>query len=280
MRRLSFLLRPGWLILAIIVLSFAYLCFTVLAPWQLHKNTATSQRNSLISKSVDAPAIPLGEVLKRGELNSDNEWQKVIISGTYIREKQVLVRLRAAQDSPSTEVIVPFRTDDGLTVLINRGYVRHPSGSQIPIIAPAPTDHVTVQARIRMPEAVVTNKDIFMENGVTQVYSINSGQISAITGVDTTNSYLQLSENQPGGLEAIPLPQLESGPFLSYGLQWIAFGIMAPLGFAYFLRAELTERKQRKISHSSKPTDQSETTTVSPLVTRAEKLADRYGSKR
>lgn len=44
MRRLAFLLRPQWLALYVVVIAFAYLCFTVLAPWQLHKNTKTSRR--------------------------------------------------------------------------------------------------------------------------------------------------------------------------------------------------------------------------------------------
>ena len=43
-RRWSFLLRPQWLALYVVVIAFAYLCFTVLAPWQLGKNTKTSAR--------------------------------------------------------------------------------------------------------------------------------------------------------------------------------------------------------------------------------------------
>ena len=38
MRRWTFLLRPQWLALIVVVGAFAYLCFTVLAPWQLGKN--------------------------------------------------------------------------------------------------------------------------------------------------------------------------------------------------------------------------------------------------
>ena len=63
MRRLTFLLRPSWLILAVLVAAFAYLCFTVLAPWQLGKNTSTSHRNQLIADSVDAAPIDITTVL-------------------------------------------------------------------------------------------------------------------------------------------------------------------------------------------------------------------------
>ena len=53
MRRLAFLLRPGWVALAVVVIAFTYLCFTVLAPWQLGKNTKTSRENNQIAAIAD-----------------------------------------------------------------------------------------------------------------------------------------------------------------------------------------------------------------------------------
>ena len=56
--RWTFLLRPGWLALFVVVIAFAYLCFTVLAPWQLGKNTKTSRENSQISRSLHGRTGP------------------------------------------------------------------------------------------------------------------------------------------------------------------------------------------------------------------------------
>ena len=63
MRRLTFLLRPQWLALFVVVIAFAYLCFTVLAPWQLGKNTKTSRENAQIAASLDADPVPLTTLL-------------------------------------------------------------------------------------------------------------------------------------------------------------------------------------------------------------------------
>jgi cytochrome oxidase assembly protein ShyY1 len=49
-----------------------------------------------------------------------------------------------------------------------------------------------------------------------------------------------------GELSALDLPNLDSGPYLSYGLQWIAFGVMVPLGLVYFVWAEVRERRRRR----------------------------------
>ncbi len=111
-------------------------------------------------------------------------------------------------------------------------------------------------------------------DGAQQVYSINTAQIATVTGVPLAGSYLQLVEDQPGGLGVIALPHLDAGPFLSYGIQWIAFGIIAPIGVGYFVYAEIRQRRREKAA-STPPAPAPD----APLTTE-EKLADRYGRRR
>ncbi|MEE2035232.1 hypothetical protein Q8814_24520, partial [Rhodococcus sp. CC-R104] len=88
-----------------------------------------------------------------------------------------------------------------------------------------------------------------------------------------------LDADQPGGFGTIPLPQLDAGPYLSYGLQWLAFGIMAPLGLGYFLWAELRERRKAK-SETEHPVEDDTKAQPAPSHTPSDKLADRYGRSR
>lgn len=268
MRRLAFLLRPQWLALYVVVIAFAYLCFTVLAPWQLHKNTKTSRENAQISASLNADPVPLTTLLPQQDSSApEQQWKRVTATGRYLTGAQVVARLRVIDSDPAFEVLVPFAVDGGPTVLVDRGYVKPETGSAVPEISPAPTGPVTITARLRDPEPVATGKDPFRDAGVQQVYSINPGQISALVGVPLAGSYLQLVEDQPGGLGVVPLPRLESGPFLSYGIQWIAFGIIAPIGVGYFVYAEVQARRRER-GAPAEP------------VTPEDKLADRYGRRR
>lgn len=253
MRRLRFLLRPGWLAVAAVVALFAYLCFTVLAPWQLGKNTSTSHRNDLINQSVDAEPVALEELLTPTGFADDDEWRRVVATGVYESDKEVLVRLRSIREQPAYEVITPFRLDSGETILVNRGYVLPVQGTQPPTIEPAPTGEVTLDARIRRAEG--TSREPIEEAGHIQVYNINPDQIGTALSVTPVQGYLQLDDAQPGGLGVIELPQTDSGPYLSYGLQWLAFGIMAPLGLAYFVRAEWRERRKATNRDLADPTD-------------------------
>ncbi|WP_067902911.1 SURF1 family cytochrome oxidase biogenesis protein [Nocardia vaccinii] len=324
MRRLSFLLRPSWAILAVVVVAFAYLCFTVLAPWQLGKNVSTSHRNNLIADSVNAAPVPVGRFLADPKAE-DTEWRRVTATGGYVPGSTVLERLQRLDDKPAYGVLAEFRLDDGRTLLVDRGLVGAADGAQLPAIAEPPAGQQRIEGRVRKSEGVIPGKDPMTQDGYRQVYSIDTTQLSSVLGTPLTaiptggaGGYLQLSDGQPGGFTPQPLPQLDAGPYLSYGLQWIAFGVMAPLGLGYFVYAEIRERRRERgtapqISVSAaepataatastpRPAEPPTTAEFSPAAaddapetagattepdpvpqvrTNAERLADRYGGMR
>jgi cytochrome oxidase assembly protein ShyY1 len=268
--RLAFLLRPGWIALALVVIAFTYLCFMVLAPWQLGKNSRTSRENHQIEYSLTTPPVPVKTLLPHQDSSASTaQWRRVTAIGHYLPDVQVLARLRAVEGDQAFEVLAPFVVDDGPTVLVDRGYVRPEQGSHVPPFARPPAETVTITARLRDSEPTASGKDPFSRDGVQQVYSINTEQVAALMKVPLAGSYLQLVDNQPGGLGVIGLPHLDAGPFLSYGIQWISFGILAPIGLGYFVYSEIRVRRQEKRAVPS----------AAP-VTVEEKLADRYGRRR
>ncbi len=268
--RLPFLLRPGWIALALVVVAFTYLCFTVLAPWQLGKNTRTSRENQQIEYSLSTPPVPIKTMLPQQDSSAPNEqWRRVTATGHYLPDVQVLARLRVVDGDQAFEVLAPFVVDDGPTVLVDRGYVRPEPGSHVPGFPRPPQETVTLTARLRDSEPLPKDKEPFSRDGVQQVYSINTDQVSSLTKVPLAGSYLQLIENQPGGLGLIGVPHLDAGPFLSYGIQWISFGILAPIGLGYFVYSEIRARRRE--------TDQAPAPEAPKTV--EDKLADRYGRR-
>ncbi|OBH77139.1 hypothetical protein A5682_23325 [Mycobacterium mantenii] len=279
MRRLPFLLRPGWIVLALVVIAFAYLCFTVLAPWQLGKHSRTSEENRQIESSLNTAPVPLKTLLPQQNSTAPGaQWRQVTATGHYLPDVQVLARLRVIDSKPAFEVLVPFVVDGGPTVLVDRGYVRPLQGSHVPPIPRPPAQPVTITARLRNSETAAPNKDPFVGDGVQQVYSIDTEQVAVLTKVPLAGSYLQLIDGQPGGLGVVGLPQLDAGPFLSYGIQWIAFGILAPIGLGYFAYSEIRARRQERQQRPS-PAAETAPTPEAPQTVEA-KLADRYGRRR
>ncbi|OBK42278.1 hypothetical protein A5659_08870 [Mycobacterium sp. 1165196.3] len=279
MRRFAFLLRPGWIALAVVVVAFAYLCFTVLAPWQLGKHSRTSQENHQIESSLNTAPVPLKTLLpQQNSAAPGAQWRQVTATGHYLPDVQVLARLRVIDSKPAFEVLAPFVVDGGPTVLVNRGYVRPLEGSHVPPIPPPPTQTVTITARLRNSEPAAVNKDPFVGDGVQQVYSIDTAQVAVLTRVPLAGSYLQLVDGQPGGLGVVGVPALDAGPFLSYGIQWIAFGILAPIGLGYFAYSEIRARRQEKQQRAA-PAAETAPASQAPQTVEA-KLADRYGRRR
>ncbi len=279
MRRLAFLLRPGWIALALVALAFAYLCFTVLAPWQLGKNTRTSTENRQIEASLAADPVPVKSLLPQlDSASSDAQWRRVTATGRYLPDVSALVRLRVIEGAPAYEVLNGFAVDNGPTVLVNRGYVKPEQGTAVPPIPPPPAGVVTITARLRDSETAPTDdKQPFTENGLLQVYAIDTAQLTTLTRTPLTGSYLQLVDGQPGGLAALALPRLDSGPFLSYGIQWIAFGILAPVGLGYFAYSEI--RTRRREAAAAETRDQAAAQAPAGPVSVEQKLADRYGRR-
>lgn len=218
--RFKFLLKPGWLALTLAVWVFAGACVYFLAPWQFGRNTERVGQNDAITKSLKSAPTPFGR--------QHEEWQKVEIKGRYVPEQEALARLRTVLGEAAFLVITPFETTDGKKVLVNRGYIRPVNGIKPPDFAAPPTGEVTIIGLVRPNESDA--RPAFDQDGRKQVYSINNDAI----GPNIEPGHYQLIEGQPGALDTMPLPRIESGPFFSYALQWIAFGVMAVGGWLYF----------------------------------------------
>ncbi|MDH2456015.1 SURF1 family cytochrome oxidase biogenesis protein [Corynebacterium bovis] len=263
-------LTPGWVITAVIVVMFAYVAFTVLAPWQLGKNTRTQENNQRLSAAMDADPVPVEDVLPAdgSPAGADREWTRVTLRGRFIPDAQVLLRNRPVDTSPAFQVLTAFRLDSGGTVLVNRGWTPPRNAADVPDIPTAPTGDRTVEGYVRPGEQTPSTPPLRSE-GVQQVYGISTAQIGDLVAPDLSAAgagagspsgrplaadYVQLGEGSVADpLHPIPLPKLDSGPYLSYGIQWIAFGVMAPLGLGYFVWAEMRERRREREARDGGP---------------------------
>lgn len=243
MENLKVFLKPGWVFTILLVVAFSYLAFTVLSPWQLGKDRQIVERNDHVERAFEVDPAPFAEIFSTtGAIQGDNEWMRVQITGRYLSDQETLLRLRPVESTPAYQSLVPFELNSGEIMLVNRGFEPDEAGSA-PQIAPAPGGEVSIVAHARKNE-VLPQTPPMEADGYTQVYGINTEQIAQLTGSELGQDYLLLAEGQPGALNPIPIPKLDRGNHLSYGFQWIAFGIMAPLGMGYFIYAELRERRR------------------------------------
>lgn len=238
-------LTPGWILTVLLVIAFSYTAITVLSPWQLNKDDAIVAQNEHVDRAFKEDPQDFDHVFNAdGSIKEDQEWMRVGISGHFLADKEVLLRMRPVDSTPAYQSLTPFQIDGGPIMLVNRGYVPTTAGDK-PNIPAATSEQITITANARVNEAIPSTAPL-NEDGYDQVYGINTEQISELTGLDLGKDYMQLTSSSPGVLTPMPVPKQDRGNHLSYGFQWIAFGIMAPLGLAYMAYSEVRERRRAR----------------------------------
>lgn len=234
------MITPGWLIALIAVALFAYACFALLAPWQLGKNQDLQARNSQLRESMEADPVSLAGLTARDAALDESEWHMVTVSGRYLPADEVLLRQRSIGGELVYQVLTAFRTEGGDDVLVNRGWVRVGENNTVPDYPAAPAGPVAITARLRMATDAPAEPIVLHERDM--VRNIETSAIGPLVGLELAPHHLQLPGGQPGSLEPVPTPEIEAGSYLSYGLQWSAFGVLVPVGLGYFLWSEIRER--------------------------------------
>lgn len=305
MNGLRRLVKPGWVMGLLAVALFAYACFTLLAPWQLGKSHRLDERNERLTESVQADPVPIDEALNRPQDFRDREWHRVTATGTWTGGTELVLRMRSVDGDLVYSILTPFRVTSGsgagTVLLVDRGHVPVGENNAIPPYAPAPRGTETVTARLRAPESGAPEPAEV--HGRTTVRTIDPAALAPLAGVPLDpDGYLQLGPDQPGSLSPTPVPAVENGPYLSYGLQWIAFGILAPAALIYFAWTEV--RSRRAVRPEAAGTEKSEPASArsgsgpdddgngpaaaaprsdddgnSPADERDRILADRYGAR-
>lgn len=235
------ILTPGWLGIIALALVFAGACWFVLAPWQYGRHVEREALNNQIETAMSAAPVPVTDLLTTGSEPADaSEFRLVTATGTFVADAQAYVRLRQQNGFTAAEVVVPFALTDGTRILVDRGYYSSDDLAS-GILPPAvPEGQVTLTGRVSADQPDPSNRPDEQRDGRREVYGIDS---AALLGAEpgARLGFVQLIGSSPGVLDEIGVPDRDGGPFLSYALQWVVFGIVALLAAGVFAYREVTE---------------------------------------
>lgn len=241
--------RPAvrWTGYIAVAILFAIAC-GFLSHWQFSRNDERAEQLALVDANYDAEPLPYSEAIPPGQaLDAGDEWQPVVLQGGYLADEQVLVRNRAHGGTAAFEVLVPFQTDDGRIVVVDRGWVPPGRDQPEPDEVPAPPEgDVTVIARLRPAEPVPASGRSAPEG---QVPTINIELVeaqTALSGLDESAYAVLVSEDPAPATrpQALSSPSEDPGPHLSYAIQWILFAIMGFAFIGYVIRTEIRHHRE------------------------------------
>ena len=228
-----------------IAAAFAIAC-AFLAQWQFDRSHWRAGQIEIVEGNYDQEPVPLAELIAAdGVFDPAYEWRQVRLSGRYATEDQLLVRNRPHGGTRAFEVLVPFHTEDGTVLIVNRGWV--PSGvGDAPDAVPEPmAGAVEVIVRLRPGEALPSSGRTAPEG---QVPTIHLPTIAERSGPATIESvYGQLVSESPAAPQTpqgFSRPGEDPGPHLSYAIQWILFAIMGFVFIFYVIRTERIKARE------------------------------------
>ena len=199
------------------------------AQWQFNRGGSQSATNKIIAANLDLPSLTMADIANLDPVSS--QWRKVTLEGSFSQDKQELVRNRYFEGKFGFEVITLFRATNGANFWVDRGWVAAgPNAATPPIVKPVASGNLEITARIRSENLSRQLQGSFF---VTRASNEKPESITKLQGVDAKPYYLDLLGSPDGKvkpLTEIELPELSNGPHYAYGIQWLAFALLAIIG--------------------------------------------------
>lgn len=244
-RRRVLLSRETLLGLLLVLLASA-IC-VALGFWQFGRFEGKRDAAATIEANYSAPPVPMAEVLQTPDapLPATQEWTPVELQGSYCTDPGCVLYVRNRQLGGDVGFwqLVPFTTDDGSTLLVNRGWVTSQGQRSAPADpAPVPEGELGLTVRLRPAEPVLDRE---IPEG--QVHSVNPPQIEGLLpatgGEMIRHAYGDLVTEDPSSPRPAELPDPDTslGPHLSYSVQWWIFALFFPGALIYRTRRAIQD---------------------------------------
>jgi surfeit locus 1 family protein len=171
---------------------------------------------------------------------ADSEYLNIRVQGQFLHDRETLVQTVTIRGA-GFWVLTPLRTDDGYTVLINRGFVSQRYRAAGTRAAGQVEGAATVTGLLRISE---TGRGFLRESepAADRWYSRDVAAIAAARGLDNVAPYFVDAAASPskapgvpeGGLTVVRFPNSH----LQYALTWFALALLVAAGAFLVFRHE------------------------------------------
>jgi surfeit locus 1 family protein len=221
---------------------FGIVVLLALGIWQVERRAWKLDLIERVDSRVHAVPVPAPGPSDWPRINaSDDAYRHVRVAGRYLATPDTLVKA-VTELGPGYWVLTPFRTSDGFTVLVNRGFVPEEAKHNS---APALTD-TTVTGLLRVTEPkggfLRTNDpaaDRWFSRDVTAIAKARGLEGAAPYFIDADAS--DNSTSLPvGGLTVVTFPNNH----LVYALTWFGLALMLAGWSFHAARTEWNQRRR------------------------------------
>ncbi|WFP15313.1 SURF1 family cytochrome oxidase biogenesis protein [Citricoccus muralis] len=243
-----FLISGAWIGGLIFCVVFSIAC-AMLGQWQMDRRMQALEEINKVVRNYDAVPVPYSENADIfTDFRAERKWTPVTVRGEYLVEDSLIVRNRPHSGRPGYEVLVPFRTVEGDTLIVDRGWLPIGNSPGRPDDVPEPAEG-TITIIVRALAGEPTLEDRSAPEG--QVASIDLPAIADQLDYPIAESaYGLMAAESPEAAETptqMPQPTEDEGPHLSYSMQWFTFGLMSFVVWGYMARQKAIQNREDEL---------------------------------
>lgn len=236
---MRWLLSPRWVTAHVVVIVVAVV-FVNLGFWQLRRLEDRRTINAVGESRFESAPTVLDDLLVSAGADVDSlEFRRVVVTGEFQPEHEVLIRSQVHQGVAGFHVITPLLTEGGTAVLVNRGWV--PLGfDRVPVTEALPPEgEVTVEgwARPTQRRPALGPRDPG-EGRLETMSRVDIGRIAEQVPFDLEPIYLVLLGDRVEGQPLLSAPPTfdDEGSHLAYAIQWFGFTLIGIFGYLALIR--------------------------------------------
>lgn len=239
-----FLLKPKWILFHVLCLVLV-VTMVELGFWQLHRLQDRRAFNAEVTERAAMPVSPYADVVTPGTEPGDVQWRRVVATGTYLPDEQLIEVNRSQDGAAGVNVVTPLRLDDGTVLMVNRGFAPSPDMTNADA-PPAPSGTVEIEGRLRVSDKRSFGEFTEPAGELTQIRRIDLERLAPQLPTPLAPVYADLVASKPAdsGLTPVPDPELSEGPHLSYMLQWWFFSLCVVVGWVLAVRRSVGQRRR------------------------------------
>ncbi|WP_157674019.1 SURF1 family protein [Endozoicomonas ascidiicola] len=157
------------------------------------------------------------------------------VSGRYDPERYFFLDNQIYQQQAGYDLFMPFHTDSGQWLLINRGWLPAGDRSSLPYVE-TDKSHLTLKGIAYKPlgEAFLLGEDIWEDGWPKRIQSINLAKMSQAINQATPDFFLILNTGESGSKRVRPsIMNMTSEKHRGYAFQWFAMALVLLALYGY-----------------------------------------------
>ncbi|MDF1502932.1 SURF1 family protein [Roseisolibacter sp. H3M3-2] len=230
----------------LVLAGVAALICARLGVWQLSRLGERRAHNASVAARLRQPPVaPWGLPADTAE----QRYRRVVLAGRADYAHEFVLVNRSRDGSPGVHIVTPVRVAGRDTVvLLNRGWIYSPNGTDVDLARWREGDSVTVDGYVEIPSRRPGPGRLSAERDVVAYRWLDAADVARHVGAPVTPYYVVWSappgEEQPPPDRPVrvPPPALDEGSHFSYAVQWFSFATVAVVGGAAFARADRRRR--------------------------------------